>query len=1051
VGNFGFIQLTDERDRREALDPSRSFIVQAPAGSGKTELLIQRYLKLLGVVNKPERIFAMTFTRKAAAEMRERILISLARAALAHESELLQPHERLTRELATAAMERSSLLGWDLLDNPGRIKVQTIDSLCGSLVAQMPWLARQGAMPSIVDDAASLYRSAAQRTVLEVEKESRYREWLEHLLLHLDNKTGRVAELVAGMLAKREQWIAYAFQVDEGSRAGMEHILEHAVQEAHDAVERSISRADLATIAREFGGWEDAVQAMLTKSGTWRVAFTRSFRDLYTRLSETEGLLDNLAFLGKLPPRRFTDEQWKTLRSLLEVLKLAVGLLRMTFRDAGTCDFSEMTLAARQALGDVGDPSELALKLDARIDHLLIDEFQDTSTGQFDLTKKLIEGWERGDGRTLFLVGDPMQSIYRFRQAEVGLFLETATRGIGSLQPGPLVLRANYRSARGIVDWVNRVFGHAFPARDDAPTGAVSYAPSDATREEVERPVQVHAFPEKDTELEARRVVDLIRDEHAEDPKAKVAILVRARTHLPAIVAAIQRAGLSFRAVKIDDLSQRQVARDLLALTRAMLHLGDRVSWLAILRAPWCGLTLADLHALAGGDKNAMVYDLMQGELAGISPDGRQRLLRLRQVINEALAQRGCLALRPWVERTWRALGGPACLQWTGEFKDAGDYFDLLEREQSGSDLPDFDGFAVMVNALKAQADPQADERLQLMTIHEAKGLQFDTVILPGLGRTSGRDDNDLFLFHEGLMAPIQEFGGEEDPIYRYLREIDRMKSRNELVRLLYVAATRAKRRLHLLGFARSSGKAPSGSFLNLLWDGLDAADRQAFIDAAAAQSPATGDRRKTPPLSRLPLNWIAPEPVSPVRWLRSEDEVELERDPTFEWVGDSLRHAGTVVHAILQRMARDAGYRAGTEVIRTALSQLGVPADEWEATARRVSSALERTLNSRRGQWILAPHSDDRCEISISATVDGKLLTGRIDRTFVDQDGVRWVIDFKTSWHQGGGLAKFLDEQQRRYRGQMEHYGRLFSGLGRPVRLGLYFPLLDEWREWGD
>jgi ATP-dependent exoDNAse (exonuclease V) beta subunit len=482
-----------------------------------------------------------------------------------------------------------------------------------------------------------------------------------------------------------------------------------------------------------------------------------------------------------------------------------------------------------------------------------------------------------------------------------------------------------------------------------------------------------------------------------------------------------------------------------------MLHLGDRVAWLAVLRAPWCGLSLRDLHALTGRDAKTMVWDLLQGASEVLSEDGRLRASRFRRVMEEAFEERGRVALRVWVERTWRALGGAACLQSSGEVKDSIDYFDLLEREQTGSDLRDFDGFATAVSALKAQADPQGDERLQLMTIHEAKGLQFDTVILPGLGRIGSRDTNELFLFHEGLMAPIREAGGDKDQVYEYLNEIEKLKSRNELVRQLYVAATRAKRRLHLLGFISATGKAHPVSFLGVLWKGLEEEEQRVFIDAATALGGADERQRGAGPLRRLPADWQAPSAVPPVVWARGHEEVDEEREPTFDWAGDSLRHAGTVVHSILQRIARDAGYRAGPASIRTSLAQLGVPADELERTTARTELAVARTLKSSRGQWILgAAQREARSEVAVAASVDGKILSGRIDRTFVDSDGVRWVIDFKTSWHEGGGLTKFLDEQQRRYREQMERYGRLFRGLGAPVRLGLYFPLLDEWREWG-
>jgi ATP-dependent helicase/nuclease subunit A len=104
----------------------------------------------------------------------------------------------------------------------------------------------------------------------------------------------------------------------------------------------------------------------------------------------------------------------------------------------------------------------------------------------------------------------------------------------------------------------------------------------------------------------------------------------------------------------------------------------------------------------------------------------------------------------------------------------------------------------------------------------------------------------------------------------------------------------------------------------------------------------------------------------------------------------------------------------------------------------------------SPRARWILRSHQDARSEYAITGVVGGEVVRGLVDRTFIDENGVRWIIDFKISSHEGGGLKAFLDEQQRRYSDQLERYARLFAPLGRPVRLGLYFPLLDGWREWG-
>src|SRR5688572_18366621 len=161
--------IADFTARRRALDPAGSFIVQAPAGSGKTELLIQRYLCLLAHVEHPEEIIAVTFTKKAAGEMRERVLEALehARAGKTPATE----HEKLTLDLAAAAMARDIAQGWQIADNPSRLRIQTIDSLCAALTRQMPLLSRFGAQPESIEDASALYLEAARSTVALVESD----------------------------------------------------------------------------------------------------------------------------------------------------------------------------------------------------------------------------------------------------------------------------------------------------------------------------------------------------------------------------------------------------------------------------------------------------------------------------------------------------------------------------------------------------------------------------------------------------------------------------------------------------------------------------------------------------------------------------------------------------------------------------------------------------------------------------------------------------------------------------------------------------------------
>ncbi|HTD44560.1 MAG TPA: 3'-5' exonuclease, partial [Bryobacteraceae bacterium] len=393
--------------------------------------------------------------------------------------------------------------------------------------------------------------------------------------------------------------------------------------------------------------------------------------------------------------------------------------------------------------------------------------------------------------------------------------------------------------------------------------------------------------------------------------------------------------------------------------------------------------------------------------------------------------------------------------------EDARDYFDLLEAEQTGSDVRDFDALSRRVAQLYAKPAPGPEPWLHVMTIHKAKGLEFDTVIVPGLGRQEPIDDPQLFLFHEWpsdegeqrLIAPIPAEAGEKDLLYEYLQEIEKRKNRLERVRQLYVAATRAKKRLHLLGSAKSDKdgepRPHKGSMLYDLWPALTDEERGRFRPCASQVEFAS--TTTTPAvLRRLPDGWTPPDLPPPVDWEGAGPlPVEL-RDPTYEWVGDSLRHAGTVVHAVLQRAPGEDLQIPEPRLIRKALAHAGVTPAEIDDTARRVQQALQRMKTSPRARWILRSHQDARSEYAITGVVAGETVRGTVDRTFIDENGVRWIIDFKISSHEGGGLKAFLEEQQRRYSDQLERYARLFAPLGRPVRLGLYFPLLDGWREWG-
>lgn len=1105
----------DTESRARALDPRGSFIVRAPAGSGKTELLIQRVLALLATVEAPEEVVAITFTRKAAAEMRQRVIEALEAARGPEPGE---PHKRLTWSLACAVHARDAGRGWDIVEHPARLRIQTIDALAQWLARQLPLALGLGATPDITERADALYAAAARATFATLDSPHRRdRELATHVarvLEHLDNDVESAVRLLATMLARRDQWLRH---LADDARDELEAPLRRACERqmakvcellpphrAGDLVELARYAAangpadgplspcaDLTALpaaeARRLDAWCGLASMLLTHSGDWRIKFTKregfpagesaeQRRRAQPWRSRIEALVDELRGhealraaldeLRSLPLPRFTDPQWELAGSIVAVLRRAAAELTLVFAEAGAMDFAEVTHRAVQALGDAA-AGDIALALDSSVRHLLIDEFQDTSITQFELVERLVADWSAGDGRTLFVVGDPMQSIYRFREAEVGLFLRAWERGIGPVALSRLQLTRNFRSNASVVEWVNDAFARVLPRKSDITSGAVSFEAAtavDATR--LGDAVQIHAFAGGSASDEAKRVVEIVTAIRAESAEATIALLVRARTHLVEIAAELQRAGLRPTAVELHSLARRPLVSDLLALTRALDHLGDRVAWLAVLRAPWCGVTLADLAALVEGDPRTVIEAMADEDTLGrLTPDGRARIARVRPVLVRALelAARTCEAER--VEHAWMLLGGPACLASDVERADAEQFFaHLLAHLDANGGRVDAPLLQQSIESLYAAPEADTDPAFCVMTIHKAKGLEFDHVIVPRIGAVPRADDTPLMAWLEReteagaelLLAPIHARGADKDRLLKWVEAQLRQRQRHEDERLAYVAATRARKRLHWIGSARlddaGAWTVPPASLLARLWPVVKPAFERGTL-VATEPAPAPEGRTLDQSLRRLPSGWVLPALPADVEWVAADTPADTVANVEFSWAGETARRVGVVVHRWLQRMAEDAlvGWDAGRlnaigPRIERALAAGGLTGTELAAARARVAQALANVLNDERGRWVLGEHPEQSSELRLTAVQGDRVRRLVLDRTFVDGDGVRWIVDYKAGAHEGADTAAFLDSEQVRYRPQLEGYA---AALDPAARLGLYFPLVPGWREW--
>ena len=1189
--------LNDESARIDALDTQRSFIVEAPAGSGKTGLLVQRFLKLLAVgaenataesgVDLPEEVLAMTFTRKATAELKERVLTEL-RAA--HDQTPLPENassfQHETRALALAVLARDARLGWDILHRPQRLNIRSILSVCMEIANARPLLASGTAPFRPVDAPVPLYRQAARRTLLQLGGGNGALDHsLQKILLHRDGHFLNCERLIAAMLTTREQWAELvplaAVELtddflDSQVRPKLERSLEAIVCTGLTRAARAMPPGlleELASIAARLGvhppykldvsplslcanknlppeakaehldHWIAILTLLLKKDGEWRKRCSRAdlgfeipkheqtyLEQLLTSIQNDE-LLEALCAVRALPPAKYPGEQWAVAKSLFHVLRHALAELKVLFVERGECDYTELAVTAREVLTPGNNAVDLYLAAGGRLRHLLVDEMQDTSTGQYDLIRLLTQSWD-GHSQTLFLVGDPKQSIYLFRQARVERFLRTFNEAkLGDVPLTPLRLTANFRSQQSLVNDFNRIFDLIFPRPGDpsllaSDTVDVPFVEATSTRaktadigihwhasilneETLDAAIQPTDSPSDDhIQQEAREIRRIIEQHLAAPEPPRIAVLARARNHLSAIVEELKahdgKAEIPFRALDLDLLNERPEVQDAIALTRALLHPSDRIAWLAVLRAPWCGLSLADLLAVAGDnlDTHASIVELIHSRRSLLTTEGQRLLDRAWRSLRPAVATLGATSFATHVERTWRSLGGDAPLT-SEQQTNVQRFFKLLQKLESRDGRINL---AVLSEELeKLYAEPRHGDhiRVDLLTIHAAKGLEWNIVLVPGLERRPRASSGVLLNWIEldGLspqedgsiiLAPIWGAGEDSDKLNDWLRAFRSRRERAEEKRLFYVTCTRAREELHLFAackrnVAGSLAVPAHGTLLRACWPAAEShftplqnPTQQPSLVVPLARSLALEDgpfeglvlaasaspiEHAPPAIQRLPLNFDPQERFAvPLHArLNYRPASSLPQAPSFTRPEGSfaVRAFGNVVHRYLQRLAEQlttgltsdqllADLPSWQPRLLASLRAEGIPPNLAAREAVRALKALQGALTDPEGLWLLAPHTSAASEQALTAA---DLRSLRADRTFLAGhqplsagSDTLWIVDFKTAVQGSRTDEAFRSEELAKYSAQLESYASIrrdMDSAHTDIQLALYYPLI--------
>jgi ATP-dependent helicase/nuclease subunit A len=1056
--------VTDDIAVRTAVldELDQTLFIEAGAGSGKTTILVARVVALVASGIPLTAIAAITFTEKAATELRDRIR---------HELHTVANHPAANAIISARCREA--------LDEIDSAAIGTLHSFAQRLLGEHPLEAGLPPRLEVLDEISS-----------EVAFEDRWRAWRDELL-----EDPAMAETIVLALASKvrldhlrdlasvfqDNWDLVAERIDDSPPAPAPLDIASIVSELREICrERSQSRDPedllalrLAHIERWLdrldGATDDADRIALIDS---RPSFAVGNKGQKKNWPDIAGLRQRVVAMSERLVSAVAALQHACL------LHLAGGLARFT-RDSvesrrveGRLEFHDLLVFARRLLRDPEHGARVRALARDRYQRLLLDEFQDTDPIQIELAVRLAAPAEAvgTDWRDLtvepgrlFFVGDPKQSIYRFRRADIELFLEAAER-FGPSRP----LTANFRSTAPVVGWINHVFGKLIQAELGAQP---AYLPLRAVRRGGRKGPHVitlgnspHVPAEGERisadELRACEVDDVaavimdivgdkkwpVGDEPRDACLGDITVLLPARTALPALERAFEHAGIAFRAVSGSLVYTTPEVRDLLLAARAIDDPTDELALVATLRSRLFGCTDVDLFEFrntyggrwnhqaplpaslpAGhpvGDALAELSDLAR-KARWIAPSEllddlmrRRRLMELGLVGSRARDLWRRLRFVVDQARAWSEAGGTslrAYLEWATRQATEG-------TRVAEAVLPETD-----------------DDAVQVMTIHAAKGLQFPITIVAGLTTEPRARQDGATVLWAGGGCEIKVGPGVKTARYDELAELDEQLGHHERLRLLYVACTRAQDHLVISTHRRVRKN------VDVEREKLTLAELVALASADSTARPFRAPAQRALPLAPADYSTVAFEFGDPDVWAAElarvlatgrrtstvaatalatfvpDDDPGLAKEPRDldlpAWNRGRYGTAiGKAVHGVLQTIDLTSGEPLEATAAAQAAAE-GVLGREGVVAAlvrSALASATVQRAASRR-HWR---------EVYVASPIGGVTLEGYVDLLYRD-DGGLVVVDFKTDQVSAADLETRLDHyrlQTAAYAVAIEH-----------------------------
>jgi ATP-dependent exoDNAse (exonuclease V) beta subunit len=1049
-------QPSDHQVRKKALGQG-SFIVQAPAGSGKTSLLVKRFLNRLLEVKSPKEVLALTFTNKAAAEMAQRLKEALEGKSKDNEI------KKIVEKISKHALKNK----WDegYIDT---LMVMTIDKLALRLIKQTPILSSSGVNFLTDEDPDDLYRETIRETITSNAE--------NHLLFkYFDYDYHKLTEQLLALISKRDQWLPIVSGLLRSDDKNIEEIygtyytneLNIWVEEkikpnftnedlkeleiivSYLADNKNIDRKDKLRSSINYEFWFYIRDLILTKSGKQirkKIDTSSGFpatnvgKEIKERLLKLIELKINkfnilIDFFNVTYHKNIVDI-YPLITPFCLLLIDMVTRLNEKFKERRIIDFTQIMGNAVEALRD----THLPLILDQNISHILVDEFQDTNESQLIFIELLTQNFAGNPDKSFFAVGDPMQSIYRFRKAEVEIFSRVQKSGISDLKLTSLFLKVNFRSNKNIIDWLNNSFSKAFPLIDDSDEGSVPYSSCESSNNNLEGGMELIALT-CDTksktaqyEAEALYVLNLIKDTRKSNPDASIAVLTRSKAHLNELITLINKkdSSIPIDAIEMSKILSNQTFQDILCLTKALFDFSDRTNWIAALKSPWCGLSINDLVLLFEKDHKSLVWELINNidNTSRLDKNSARRLRSFVEVIRENIQYRGRISHRYFVEGIWRQLNGEKSMVDSNDIQNIDLFLELLEEASEILSIDFIKLERLIENKFISKTSIQKNS-IKFLTIQRSKGLEFDHVIIPNLNKRTRNEESDLVLYDKSTLS-IKNPGSDKN-LHSYHAYKERKRLDNEKIRLLYVAMTRAKNKCYLIGTVKKEGDLVipnSGTFMNILWPFFS----DKFTEIATPEDENSFEKF-IPKLRRLNDNFYSGDK----RYKRSIDTEELSFCyPNMST--DIQRFTGNIVHKYLEIIVKkqlDIDKILCNKLDYTESLYLGknFKKKDIKIGLNLVKKSLEMLKKTSDGRWILNRYLADNSEVSYLLESNNTTTQHIPDRSFIEND-IQWIIDYKTPF----SPIKNLAVEAKKHLPQLRSYETIFKENKRVIQKAIYF-----------